>query len=178
METRRVNASIATNAAELTGTLARLDKNGGPTELVVFTDYECPYCRKQHAYLKDVLARDSSIRVGYRHYPLPTHLYATEAARAAICAEQQGLLRELSDSLFATAEWRTQPDWTDIALRVQMDTIVFHRCLADPSTARRLDDDRALAQRLGVSSTPTAVGAGRRLLGLRSDSALLELLRR
>ncbi|HEX7670399.1 MAG TPA: vitamin K epoxide reductase family protein, partial [Polyangiaceae bacterium] len=73
----------------------------GKVNVVEFADFECPYCRRLHPVLKSVLHEYPAERLHFvrRHVPLPGHPDALPAARAAVCAEQQGLGEKLADKL-------------------------------------------------------------------------------
>jgi uncharacterized membrane protein len=60
--------------------------------VVEFADFECPYCRKLHPVLKDVIRSYPAGDVHFvrKHVPLAMHENARPAARADICAEAQG----------------------------------------------------------------------------------------
>ncbi len=59
--------------------------------LVVFTDFECPYCREAVPALDRVVAAHAGdVRLHVRHFPLPFHAHAQLAAEAAEEARAQG----------------------------------------------------------------------------------------
>ena len=76
----------------------------GPADALVtiieFSDYECPYCRKAHEPLMDALDDNDDVRLVFKHYPLPMHVHAIPAARAAWAAGQQGKFWEMHDHMF------------------------------------------------------------------------------
>ncbi|MCH8685154.1 DsbA family protein [Pedomonas mirosovicensis] len=57
--------------------------------IVVYSDYQCPHCRRADAALQTLLREDPRIRVVYRDWPLlgPASL---DAARFAIASQWQG----------------------------------------------------------------------------------------
>ncbi len=62
-----------------------------PITIVVFADYQCPYCNTLHPIMKQLLAQyEGKVRLAYRHYPLMSHEYAVHAALAAEAAGKQG----------------------------------------------------------------------------------------
>lgn len=123
--------------------------------IVLFSDYNCPYCRKVHPALQALLREDPKVRLLYRDWPIFGGA-STEAARAAIAAEFQGRHTAFNEALMAaqgkldsaairTAANRAGVDWT----RLQKDL-----------TARRQDIDALLgrsdryARMLGLTGTP------------------------
>ena len=72
-----------------------------PITIVEFSDFQCPYCQKSVAVLKELRRLyGEKIRLVYRDYPGPNHPYATQAAEAAQCAGEQGKFWEYHDLLF------------------------------------------------------------------------------
>jgi protein-disulfide isomerase len=140
----------------------------GPTAVVVYSDYECPYCAKAHEEARVILARRPDVQLVHRQFPLDAtcnpavkrtvHPGACDLARAAICADAQGKLPEMDDALFRNQE--EQRPVLDLARKVGLDLDRFRTCLAAPETERRLAADVEAGMRDGVRATPTYVVNG------------------
>jgi hypothetical protein len=79
-------------AAKLTtGDGASLGPNGAPVTLVLFSDFQCPFCSQMATGLmRQILpAEGDKIRLIFRNFPLPMHPWAHAAAEAAACARAQ-----------------------------------------------------------------------------------------
>ena len=91
--------------------LARRTPDVGPASaavrVVLFSDYECPYCRQAEPAVLDLLERwDGRLRHVWRHLPLTdVHPNAALAAEAAEAAHAQGRFWEMHDLLLT----RDQP---------------------------------------------------------------------
>ena len=71
-----------------------------PVTLVEFSDYQCPFCRRAHPALEEVLARyGDRVRFVYLDYPLPNHSRAVPASQAARCAGEQGKYWDYHENL-------------------------------------------------------------------------------
>lgn len=148
----------------------------GGTLLVEFSDYQCPICRLQYQSLSTALAAVPAASVRYIQFPLPFHPQARAAARAAICAEDQGSFQAMHKRLFTTDAWFSNPDWRAEADAAGVPDIKrFVSCLRDPSTDARVTDQIAIGDRLGISGTPTFFNSTKRLLGY-ADSAMIDKL--
>lgn len=125
--------------------LARAPKDG--ITVVVFTDFQCPHCRRAHAALDAIVEqRPGRVRVVLRHAPLRMHPDARPAARAAVCADR--LAAPEVGEAFARALFRTN-DLGDenvaaIGSSLGLDAAAMRRCEEDPATDARIDRDRAL----------------------------------
>ena len=74
-----------------------------PYELVMYGDFECPYCAAVQSILARVQSRlGDDLRFAFRHLPLDSvHPHAQHAAEAAEAAAAQGAFWEMHDALFA-----------------------------------------------------------------------------
>ncbi len=86
------------------------------------------------------------------------HEGACALARAGICAEAQGKLREMDDALFANQSAKLPVE--TLAERIGLDLPRFRECLGSPAAERRLAGDVAAGIRDGVRATPTYVVGG------------------
>lgn len=100
------------------------------TRVIVFTDPECPYCRKLHTELHEVVRRDPQIAFYIKMFPLEMHPNAYGISRSIVC---NGSL-ELLEASFAGKP--VPPAECD---------------------ATAVDETLALVRELGIRSTPTLV---------------------
>ena len=133
-----------------------------PVRVVVFTDFECPYCKESEQTLTRLRQQyGDRIAMFYRNYPLPNHLYARPAAVAAVCASEQGRYFPLHDLLFAHQNELAHADyetWGDMA---GLDRAKFDRCRASAAAAAGVDEDIREGVAAGVAGTPTFFVNGR-----------------
>lgn len=73
---------------------------GYDVTLVMFTDYQCPYCRKVHPVLEELKRTDPKVRIVYRDWPI-FGAPSVEAARASIASTYQGKHAAFNDALMA-----------------------------------------------------------------------------
>lgn len=109
-----------------------LGKADAKTKVVVFTDPECPYCKKLHAELKDVVKADPSIAFYIKLFPLvKLHPNAYGLAKAIVCSPNPLSLLEAG----------------------------FNGAPVAPSACptTKIDENMTLAGELGIVSTPTLV---------------------
>lgn len=128
-----------------------------PVVLVVFSDYECPFCRKLAGDLRELANKEPGVfRVVYRHFPLSIHSNALAAARSAVCADRQGAFAPYNHELFAEQGSIGNKRWVDFARDVHVPDIdLFSRCLTDPRSAAVLVRDSIAGASLGIQGTPT-----------------------
>lgn len=133
-----------------------------PTEvtLIVFTDYQCPYCRELHEQVA-VLQTEFPGQLGVilRHFPLEErHPFARAAALALECSGDAIRRREMDSVLFANQDSLGRLPWIQFGRRAGVtDTAAFDRCVRQEAHAARIREDIAAARRLGVRGTPTVL---------------------
>ncbi len=139
-----------------------------PVTIVEFGDFQCPFCREAEASLQAVIDKyPQDVRLVFRHMPLADlHPNAVEAARAAICADQQGKFWEMHDAMFKDQTALSASALKSTAGRLGLDPQRFASCLDDATdTARVLGADAKAAADLGIDSTPYFFIDGRPLRG-------------
>ena len=145
---------------DITGAPVR-GKADAPVTLVVFSDFECPWCAKLEPLLAQLLAANAdTVRVVFKHLPLPMHPQAELAALAAIAAQRQGKFWEMHDALFAVQQW-TPAAVTETATRIKLDMTRFQADLNSQETRMQLAKDKADAQAAEVAATPSVFVNGR-----------------
>ena len=145
---------------DITGAPVR-GKADAPVTLVVFSDFECPWCAKLEPLLAQRLAANADpVRVVFKHLPLPMHPQAEPAALAAIAAQRQGKFWEMHDALFAVQQW-TPAAVTETATRIKLDMTRFQADLNSQETRMQLAKDKADAQAAEVAATPSVFVNGR-----------------
>jgi protein-disulfide isomerase len=118
--------------------------------------------------------------VVYRHFPISKlHPSASAAAYASICAAKQGRFQAYYNFAFEQQDSIGKLPWAAVADRVGgLDTVVFARCLKDSTSLMAVQYDRAVADRLKVSGTPTVLVNQWRLRGAPSTAALDSMVRK
>ncbi|MDP6979635.1 MAG: DsbA family protein [Myxococcota bacterium] len=150
-----------------------------PVTIVEFSDYECAFCGRAEATLKQVDALyPGQLRFVYRHLPLDFHDNAMPAARAAICAGAQSRFWDYHDRLFANQRALAPPQLLQYADELGLDGAAFRSCYEDPATQAQVENDMAIARQLGASATPTFFINGIELRGAQPLQAFQEIIDR
>lgn len=123
--------------------------------MIEFSDFQCPFCARAHTTVQAFMAANAdTVTLAYKHLPLADiHDQAIAAAEAAWAAQQQGKFWDYHDRLFANQARLGEALYQEIAqdLGLDLETFTADRARA----AATIQDDLALAQQLGLSSTPT-----------------------
>ena len=139
--------------------MGRSDHVRGPADgpvVVVYGDYECPFCAAL-----DLRLRDAPLRVAFRHFPVRTsHPRALPAACAAEAAGEQGAFWTMHDSLFADQGRLEDPHLWARARALGLDLERFDAERRSPAVADAVRAGFRAGLRAGVATTPTLFVAG------------------
>jgi protein-disulfide isomerase len=146
-----------------------LGKASAPVTLVEFADYECPFCQRGEATMKQLRAKyGDQVRFAFAVHPLPFHPQARPAALAALAADRQGKFAPMHEALLQRAIGDDGKPLTDAEIEaaareagLSLDTLAADEQAAQPVLA--LAD--ALASRLNVRGTPTVFVNGKIIVG-------------
>jgi protein-disulfide isomerase len=154
--------------------LGPADHVRGPDDgrlLIVYGDYECPFCAAIEARLHGL-----GLRVAFRHFPVrASHPRAHASARAAEAAALQEAFWPFHDSLFADQGRLEDPHLWERARSLGLDVERFDAERRSDAVERRVRDDFRGGIRAGVATTPTLFFEARRHAG-RPDAALWQML--
>ncbi len=148
----------------------RRDHIRGPVEapvtLVEYGDFECPYCGRAEAALRELLVHFGDLRYVWRHLPLnDVHPHAQMAAEASEAAAAQGAFWPMHDLLLGHQGALRPPDLADYARRLGLDVERFAADLREHAGAAHVAQDVDGADISRVSGTPTFFINGRRHYG-------------
>lgn len=143
----------------------------GAVAVVVYGDFECPYCAALAGKLDGV-----ALRVAFRHFPVRlSHPRAWAAASAAEAAAAQGRFWEMHDLLFSDQGRLEDPHLWSRARNLGLDLERFDSDRRSPAVQQRIRRDFEAGVRGGIVTTPTLIAPEARHAG-RIDAQVLEEL--
>ncbi|MFH1667454.1 MAG: thioredoxin domain-containing protein [Candidatus Komeilibacteria bacterium] len=133
--------------------------------IVEFSDTECPYCKRFHETMNQIVDEYSGqVNWVYRHFPLTSlHPKAAKEAEALECAGEQGGndgFWAYTNRLFEITPGnnRLEPSQLpEIADDIGLDVDQFEECLASGKYAAKVQDHVKQAQVAGGKGTPYSV---------------------
>lgn len=143
-----------------------------PVVLVMFSDYQCPYCA---AWTDETLpammehVEDDELRIEWRD----VNVYgpaSERSARASYAAALQGQFLEYNDALFDDGRTRTEANLSEdkliaLAEDLGLDPERFSEDLDSEETADLVADNEDFAIDLGITATPVFVMGGQPIIG-------------
>lgn len=146
---------------------------GAPVRMVVYTDFQCPYCREEAQMLRQNLIQTfpEQVRLYFKDFPLESiHPWAKKAAVAGRCIYNQS-----EDEFWSYHDWvfehqrEITPDKVRNKIleyagnRPALDVLKLTGCMDKGEAAEVVAASVAEARELQVNSTPTLFINGRRI---------------
>lgn len=141
--------------------------DGAPL-VIVYADFECPYCALLAAALEE-----RPVRQLFRHFPVrSSHPRAWAAACAAEAAGRQGCFWEMHDRLFADQGRLEDPHLWQRAEDLGLDITRFDIDRRSEEVAERVKRDFRGGVRAGVVTTPSLFWDGAMYAGRAAVTAI------
>jgi protein-disulfide isomerase len=169
------------NQSPFLDTLAHLPSSGpsfGPEgakiSMVVFSDFECPYCRQFAKTLRDNVTKTypRDVRVSFANFPIESiHPWARAAAEGGACITAQK-----PDAFWTFHDWifqhqgevttaNVKDKLLDFAKQQGLDPAKLSSCIDTHASAPAVDRDIAAGRALQIDQTPTVIINGRLVPG-------------
>ena len=134
--------------------------------LVVFSDFQCPFCARVDPTMKQIEETwPGAIRIMWKHRPLPFHPHAMPAAEAAEAAREQGAFWKMHDALFENQRELSPERFVDWAREAGLDVEKFKKSMESGPGRARIAEDMRLASTVGAQGTPTIFVNCRKVVG-------------
>ena len=155
-------------------------RDSGRVRVVEFVDYQCPFCIRAEDRMDELLEQyPDDLALSYRHFPLPIHPHAFDAAVASECAGEQDRFAAFHDFLFADQESIRNESWITLARRAGVpDEERFLDCIEEDRPRDRVASDMALGDSIGITATPSFVVNGWLIVGMPALDSIEAVLDR
>jgi predicted DsbA family dithiol-disulfide isomerase len=169
LDSPRVN--VAADPSRLKGSA------DAPVQIVEFSDFECPFCRRAEPTIQAVLAKyPGKVSLSYRDFPLSAiHPSAQRAAEASRCAAEQGRFWPYHERLF-TSESLDAKTLKDHARDAGLNQATFEQCLDTGRQRDAVDRDAQQGRLAGVTGTPAFFINGIPLTGAQPAAAFEKII--
>jgi protein-disulfide isomerase len=153
-------------------------ERGAPLELVMFGDFQCPFCLGSQSILRRLRERlGERLLFAFRHLPIPErHPLAMEAAQASEAAAAQGRFWDYHDALYGAQPRLSRETMLALARDLGLDAERLGSEIEAGAHSGRIERDLASARGSGVTGTPTFFANGVRHLGAYDAGSLVEAL--
>lgn len=149
---------VPSDPIDLSGA-ARKGSTAASLVLVIFSDFQCPYCARFAQTTWPVIDKrfveTGRLRVAFVHLPLRIHPDAVPAAVAAECAGRQGQFWGMHDLLFERSPSLGAGVLLSHASTLRLDIRRFEACQTDAGVLDFIARTREWTNQMGIHSTPT-----------------------
>ncbi|MEN9557676.1 MAG: hypothetical protein RL141_45 [Candidatus Parcubacteria bacterium] len=189
---RRLDASVSrriANAHVTPADLAQLVPSGvtptlgaidAPITIVMFVDYQCPFCQRVAPVIRRVMAdQGDAVRLVIRDFPITElHPGAITRAQAARCVLEQGqeVYWRYHDLLFVDVVPSDAAWLREQARLVGARTEAFDVCVSQGRHLTQVNADIEAGLRAGVQGTPTFFVNGIRFQGALDEPLLRKVI--
>jgi len=145
-----------------------------PVTIIVFSDFECPFCRDESKLLLEDIPKKypKEVRIVFKDFPLePVHTWARKAAISSHCIIDQNPAAywAFHETMYAhqgeindgNLDTRIQ----EFATQQKLDTLRLTTCIQTKATGGIVEKSEAEGHALGISQTPTLFINGRLVTG-------------
>ncbi|MGI8748572.1 MAG: DsbA family protein [Deinococcus sp.] len=160
-----------------------LGKASAPIVVRLYSDFQCPYCRKAELEAIPAVLRQlgPDVRFEFHHLPLEgLHPNARSAAEASVCAEQQGKFWPFKDALFRRTDWQELNNpasiYAAVAAQVGLNLASYGKCASGRVGRAEVDAGLAEAGRLHLNGTPSVFVNGYPLSDPYDPASYLRLI--
>jgi protein-disulfide isomerase len=147
--------------------------------IVEFSDFQCPYCSKAVADVKEVLRQfPNDVRLVFKQFPLDSHSDAEFGAEVALAAQAQGKFWEMHDLLYAGFPDLTKQRINTYAKQLNLDLNRFNAELASHKYRTRVRAEEKEGEAAGVGGTPTFFFNGKKYNGTFDVASVVPLVKK
>jgi protein-disulfide isomerase len=141
-----------------------------PVEIVEFSDFECPHCKKAQPKLEQLMSESPNARLVFENFPLAQiHKWADPAAGYADCIARQSaeqfwkFSREVFDQQEQINDGNAVAKLAAIATDAGANASATAACADSAETKARVNQQYELGVSVGVNATPTLFLNGRKI---------------
>ena len=134
--------------------------------IIEYTDFECPYCKRFHNTMKEVLSEESDVKLIFRQFPLDSlhPKNARKAAEASECVDKLGgneAFWKFANEYFSTTKtndrWNIDDELEKIVKISGVDKSEFDKCYLNNEFKDKVQKDVDNAIKTGGRGTPWSI---------------------
>lgn len=132
----------------------------GKVTMVVFLDYQCPYCKRMTSTINQLVQSNPNLRVVFKEFPIFGES-SNYAAKAALAANLQGKYHQMHDALMDASASENAPLTTtqvlQVAKSVGLDVAKLQKDMASNIVNEEITNNLNLANNIGFGGTPAFI---------------------
>lgn len=149
--------------------------------IVEVSDFECPFCSRVTPTINQIKKeyKPDQVRIVWKNNPLPFHKNARPAAEASATVMALGgseAFWKFNESAFANQKELTEANFEQWAVAAGVPAAKFNEAYKAKKFASKVDEDLALAKKIGISGTPGFRINGKLLSGAQPYPKFKEII--
>ncbi|MEC8063714.1 MAG: DsbA family protein [Pseudomonadota bacterium] len=130
-----------------------LGNPNGSTTILVFSDYNCGYCRKAATILEKLIKSSPDLRVVVKQLPIlgPD---SNNASRIAMLAQQKHIFKQVNQSLFSMEKPISKEKLQAAMSKFGIDKVEIEKALSSKDFENDIKQNYQLATKLMIQGTP------------------------
>ncbi len=153
---------------------------GAPVTIVEFADYQCPFCARAEATLRDLRTDyGDKLRFVFKNEPLPFHQRAEPAAEAALevrAEKGDAAFWSMHDAMLDGPHDLTDETLVDLAVKAGAKADKVKTAIAMHSHTAEIEADGDTAVDFQANGTPHFFINGRRLVGAQPKARFADII--
>lgn len=129
------------------------DSHGGIT-MIMFSDYQCPFCRLMDPVLQNLIKANPKMRIVFKEFPVHGK-YSVMSAKAALAAGLQGKYWEVHKALMKAKMPLTEQEIMDAAKSAGLDMQKLTVDMRKPWVGQEINGVYRLAKKLNLIGDPS-----------------------
>ncbi len=145
-------------------------------KVVVFADFECPYCRIASPALRK-LSREwpKDLVMYFKQFPVKSHVHGVALSQAALAADRQGKFWAFHDAMYSNLKFESA-EVLALAQSLGLDMERFKQDMQDPAVLERIRKEKREGLDIGVVGTPGIFINGKFYQGIKTYEELKDRL--
>ncbi len=152
----------------------------GAITIVEFSDYRCPYCKRAYTEVMALLEENDDVRFVLKEFPIlgPDSTLASQAAISVLVNQGPELYEKFHDALMTYNGPINRESLDRIAADVGVDVQKMDDHMDDDLVNQIIASNRALAQTMQITGTPTFIIGPEMLRGYAPQATMQEFVDR
>jgi protein-disulfide isomerase len=149
-----------------------------PVAIVLYSDFECLYCREQENVLRRIIEEyPIQVQLIWKDYPeFNFNSYSWKAAKAGRCAQEQKKFWEYHDLLFESIDDKSDQKFLSLANNLKLNASQFEKCFNGREKEELIMDNMLEAQALEIIGIPFIYVNDKEIMGNINYEDLKEMI--
>ncbi len=144
-------------------------------KVVVYADFECPYCRIASPSLRRIVKKmPDKVAMYFKNFPIRSHKHGIQCSTVLVAADRQGKFWEMHDLLYANAPDFEEEQLVKYMKQIGMDVEKAQKDRKDPSLIDRIRKEKEEGLAFGMEGTPGIFINNKFYRGVKMERELLD----